>query len=261
MRKLAAAVPLLAALGGCAVGPKYARPTFQPPPSFYTEEQTQQISIADLAWWDLFKDPVLQGLIEEGLKNNYDLQLAVSRMEQQRALLGVTKSQFYPQVGYDVNLSGQQSPTIPNHTYYSYSFTSFWEIDLFGRIRKMTEAQKAVYFASEEARRDVRLLVMAEVAEGYFQLRALDAQLEISHRTVKSFQDTLDIFQHKRPFRTSRQRFRISNDRSWLRRMRCASFLAVILVRSGAALRWRTKMTRPMFPEVCPLLCSNADLI
>jgi outer membrane protein, multidrug efflux system len=123
--------------------------------------------------------------------------LAVAQVDQQRALLGVTRSQFYPQVAYDGNISGQQSRIIPNHTYYSYSFTSFWEIDLFGRIRKMTEAQRAVYFSSEEARRDVRLLIMAQVAQGYFQLRALDAQLEISRRTVKSFQDTLDIFQHR----------------------------------------------------------------
>jgi multidrug efflux system outer membrane protein len=184
-------------LPGCALGPKYQRPTFQPPVTFYTEEQSRQLSVADLAWWDLFKDPVLQNLVREALHNNYDLQLAVAQVEQQRALLGVTRSQYYPQVAYDGNIAGQQSRVFPNHTYYSYSFTTFWEIDLFGRIRKMTEAQRAVYFASEEARRDVRLLIMSEVAQGYFTLRALDAQLEISRRTVKSFQDTLDIFQHR----------------------------------------------------------------
>jgi len=197
MRRLIAAALLSVPLAGCSLGPKYTRPTFHPPATFYTEEQAKQISIADLAWWDLFKDPVLQALVREALQNNYDLRLAVAQVEQQSALLGVTRSQFYPQVAYDGNISGQKSLTIPNHTYYSYSFTSFWEIDLFGRIRKMTEAQRAVYFSSEEARRDVRLLIMSEVAQGYFQLRALDAQLEISHRTVKSFQDTLDIFQHR----------------------------------------------------------------
>jgi outer membrane protein, multidrug efflux system len=190
-----ALLPLL--LAGCTMGPKYKRPVVQAPATFYTEEQARQISTADLAWWDLFKDPVLQSLIREALEKNYDLQLAVAQVEQQRALLGVTRSQFYPQIGYDGNISGQQSVLVPNHTYYSYSFTSFWEIDLFGRIRKMTEAQRAVYFSSEEARRDVRLLIMAQVAQGYFGLRALDAQLEIAKRTVKSFQDTLDIFQHR----------------------------------------------------------------
>lgn len=198
MRKLVAValLPLLS-LTGCTVGPKYKRPTFQPPATFYTEEQAKQISIADFSWWDLFKDPVLQTLIHEALKNNYDLQLALARVEQERALAGVSRSLYFPQVGYDGNISGQQSPTVQNHTYYGYSISTIWEIDLFGRIRKLNEAQRAVYFSSEEARRDVRLLIMSEVAQGYFQLRALDAQLEISHRTVTSFQDTLEIFQHR----------------------------------------------------------------
>jgi outer membrane protein, multidrug efflux system len=197
MRKMATVALLALFLVSCTVGPKYKRPTFQPPATFYTQEQASALSTADLAWWDLFKDPVLQGLIHDALLHNYDLQLAVAQVEQERALLGATRSQYYPQVGYDANISGQQSPTIPNHTYYSYGFSTIWEIDLFGRIRKLNEAQRAVYFSSEEARRDVRLLVMAEVAQGYFQLLALDEQLEISHRTVKSFQDTLDIFQHR----------------------------------------------------------------
>src|SRR5215467_11261545 len=197
MRRMVAVALLPWLLCACNLGPKYIRPAVQPPASYYTEEQARQNSIADQAWWELFKDPVLQNLIREALKNNYDLQLAVAQVEQQRALLGLTRSQYYPQVAYDGNISGQKSLNIPNHTYYSYSFTAFWEIDLFGKIRKMTEAQRAVYFSSEEARRDVRLLVMSQVAQGYFQLRALDEQLEISHRTVKSFQDTLDIFQHR----------------------------------------------------------------
>lgn len=197
MRKIGPAALISIILTGCTVGPKYQRPTFQTPANYYTDEQAKQNSIADLAWWDLFRDPVLQGLIREALQNNFDLQLAVSRVEQERALLGVSRSQYYPQVGYDGNISGQRSALIPNHTYYAYSFSTFWEIDLFGRIRKLNEAQRAVYFASEEARRDIRLLVMAEVAQGYFTLRALDEQLNIAHRSVKSFQDTLDIFQHR----------------------------------------------------------------
>lgn len=197
MRKVTGVVLLAAFFAGCTVGPKYKRPTFQPPASYYTEQQASANSAADLAWWEVFKDPVLQGLLLEAFHSNYDLRLAVSRVEQERALLGVTRSQYYPQVAYDGNISGQQSPNISNHTYYSYSLTTFWEFDLFGRIRKLNEAQRAVYFSTEEARRDIRLLVMSDVAQGYFQLRALDAQLEIAHATVKSFQDTLDIFQHK----------------------------------------------------------------
>jgi outer membrane protein, multidrug efflux system len=198
MRKIIAVAILPLLCAGCTVGPKYARPVIHPPANFYTEQQATANSVADLAWWDVFKDPVLQGLIREGLKNNYDLQLAVARVEQERDLLGVSRSQYYPQVGYNASISGQQFlPAIPNHTYYSYSFSTFWEFDLFGRIRKLNEAQRAAYFSSEEARRDVRLLVMSDVAQGYFQLRALDEQLEIARRTVQSFQETLDLFQHK----------------------------------------------------------------
>jgi multidrug efflux system outer membrane protein len=197
MRKTGTVALLSLFLTGCTVGPKYNRPALQPPANFYAERQISTSSEADLAWWDLFKDPVLQSLIREGLKNNYDLQVAVARVEQERALAGVTRSQYFPQVGYGASISGQQALLIENHTYYAYNFSALWEIDLFGRIRKLNEAQRAVYFASEDARRDVRLLVLSDVAQGYFQLRALDADLEIARRTVASFQDTLDLFQKK----------------------------------------------------------------
>jgi multidrug efflux system outer membrane protein len=197
MRKTGTVALLSLFLTGCTVGPKYNRPALQPPANFYAERQISTSSEADLAWWDLFKDPVLQSLIREGLKNNYDLQVAVARVEQERALAGVTRSQYFPQAGYGASISGQQALLIENHTYYAYNFSALWEIDLFGRIRKLNEAQRAVYFASEDARRDVRLLVLSDVAQGYFQLRALDADLEIARRTVASFQDTLDIFQKK----------------------------------------------------------------
>jgi outer membrane protein, multidrug efflux system len=197
MRRAGTVALLSLLLTGCTVGPKYKRPALQPPTEFFAERQISASSEADLAWWDLFRDPVLQSLIREALKNNYDLQVAMARVEQERALAGVTRSQYFPQVGYGASISGQQAPLLENHTYYAYNFSALWEIDLFGRIRKLNEAQRAVYFASEDARRDVRLLVLSDVAQGYFQLRALDADLEIARRTVTSFQDTLDIFQKK----------------------------------------------------------------
>jgi outer membrane protein, multidrug efflux system len=199
MRRICTAAVLSLLLAGCTVGPKYQRPPLQPPTEFYAERQITTSSEADVAWWDLFKDPALQRLIREALKNNYDLQTAVARVEQERALAGVTRSEYFPQVGYGASVYGQKDPfpLIANHTYYSYNLNTIWEMDLFGRIRRLNEAQRAVYFGSEEGKRDVRLLVLAEVAQGYFQLRALDADLEVSRRTVKTFQDTLDIFQHK----------------------------------------------------------------
>ena len=199
MPKISTVVLLSMFMAGCNLGPKYNRPAIQPPANFYAERQSTASSQADAAWWELFKDPVLQSLIREALQNNYDLRVAFARVEQERALAGVTHSQYFPQVGYGAGISGQQAPFpfVASHTYYTYNFNTIWEIDLFGRIRKLNEAQRAVYFASEEARRDIRLLVLAEVAQDYFQLRALDANLEIAHRTVKSFQDTLDLFQRK----------------------------------------------------------------
>lgn len=199
MRRTSPLVLLSLLLVGCAVGPKYKRPALQPPTQFYAERQISVSSEADLAWWDLFKDPILQGLIRDALKNNYDLQAAFARVEQQRALAGATRSLYYPQVGYGGSISGQQDPypLVANHTYYSYNFNTIWEMDLFGRIRKLNEAQRAEYFASEDAKRDIRLLVLSEVAQGYFQLRAFDADDEVATRTVKSFEDTLDIFQRR----------------------------------------------------------------
>lgn len=199
MQRIWAAAVLATFLAGCTVGPKYSRPALHPPVDFYAERQITTSSEADLAWWDLFKDPVLRSLIHEALQNNYDLQTAMARVEQERALAGVTRSEYFPQVGYGASVYGQKDPfpLVASHTYYSYNLNTIWEVDLFGRVRRLNEAQRAVYFASEEAKRDVRLLVLAEVAQGYFQLRALDADLDISRRTVKTFQDTLDIFQHK----------------------------------------------------------------
>jgi outer membrane protein, multidrug efflux system len=186
-------------LAGCTVGPKYKKPALQAPANLYPERQASTNSVADLAWWDLFKDSVLQSLIREALKNNFDLQVAFARVEQERALAGVTRSQYFPQVGYGASILGQEAPFpfVADHTYYSYNFNTIWELDLFGQIRKLNEAQRAVYFSSEEARRDVRLMIMSDVAQGYFQLRALDAQVAIARETVRGFQDTRDIFQHK----------------------------------------------------------------
>ncbi len=194
MRKLAYLPLVLLGLAGCTVGPKYKRPTVQPPDKFYTELAPQANSIADLGWWELFKDPVLQDLIREALKNNYDVATAAARVEEARAFAGVAKSEYYPQVGYGGSIGGQKARIIPNHTYYSYAFDLSWELDLWGRIRRLNEQQRALFFASEEAQRGVWLSLVADVAQAYFELRALDAQLDIAKQTGQSFQETFDLF-------------------------------------------------------------------
>ena len=197
MRKIICVAVLLLGLGGCVVGPKYKRPVIQPPDKFYTEANPQSVSLADAPWWELFKDPVLQDLIREALKNNYDVAIAASRVEEARAQAGVTKSAYYPQIGYGASIAGARSNLIPNHVYYGYNFNLSWELDLWGRIRKLNEQQKALFFASEEVQRGVWLSLVADVAQAYFELRALDEQLEITRETGQSFQESYDLFSKK----------------------------------------------------------------
>jgi len=197
MRKLACLALLLLVLAGCAVGPKYKRPTMASPDMYYRDPSPQANSIADVAWWELFKDPVLQGLIQEALKNNYDVQIAVARVEEERAQIGVTRSLYFPQIGYGADTSGQRAPAVPNHTYYDYNLNLSWELDLWGRIRRLNEQQRAFFLASEEAQRGVWLSLVSDVAQAYFELRALDAQREIALQTGQSFQETLDLFNKK----------------------------------------------------------------
>ena len=197
MRKAIGLASLLLFLAGCTVGPKYKRPTIQSPDKYYTETNPQSSSIADLAWWELFKDPVLQGLIHEALKNNYDVATAAARVEEARSQAGIARSFYYPQVGYGAGITGQRAPLVPNHTYYSYNFNLSWEIDLWGRIRKLNEQQRAIFFSTEEAQRGVWLSLVSDLAQAYFELRALDEQLTIARHTSDSFQETFDLFSRK----------------------------------------------------------------
>jgi len=197
MRKTACLFLLALGLSGCAVGPKYKRPVITAPDKYYTEEAPDPNSIADLPWWELFKDPVLQNLIQEALKNNYDVATAAARVEQARAQAGISKSFYYPQIGYGAGISGQKAELVPNHTYYNYNVNLAWELDLWGRIRKLNEQQKAIFFATHEAQRGVWLSLVSDVAQAYFELRALDEQLQIAKDTGVSFQESYDLFNKK----------------------------------------------------------------
>ena len=197
MRKIILLLFLLLGLGGCVVGPKYKRPVIQPPDKYYTEVNPQSSSLADTPWWEIFKDPVLQDLIREALKNNYDVATAAARVEEARAQAGVAKSVYFPQIGYGGGIAGAKSRVVPNHVYYSYNFDLSWELDLWGRIRKLNEQQRALFFASEDVQRGVWLSLVADVAQAYFELRALDVQLDITKETGQSFQETYDLFSKK----------------------------------------------------------------
>jgi multidrug efflux system outer membrane protein len=198
-RRLLLAAPVVAVLvSACAVGPDYTPPVTPLPASFRGEDVMQPESIADLPWWELFDDDELQALIAEALRNNHDLQTAVARVEQARGQLVTTRSAIFPQGGYQGDASrGRQFLAFEsNRTFNAFAglFNLTWELDLWGRIRRATEASKAELLGTNDARRGVVLSLVSEVATNYFTLRELDLELEIARRATATFQDTLDLF-------------------------------------------------------------------
>ncbi len=159
---------------------------------------------ANTEWWKQFGDPVLDQLIAEALANNRNVKQAAANVQQAAALLTETKSQFYPQVGYDAGATRQQFSTdfLPNRpstartqSTYSVIASASWEIDLWGRIRRQTEAAQANLLATDEARRGVILSLVAQVANNYLTLRALDEQLQVAKKTLGTYNESLKIFE------------------------------------------------------------------
>jgi multidrug efflux system outer membrane protein len=198
--RLVLATALCLSLPACAVGPNYVRPAVETPASYRgTETQPDTKSLADLPWWEVFGDPALKALVEEALAANYDARIAAARVEQARYAVGVTRADLMPQAGYTGTAERGKffvSPDTPNQTgnVFLGAFQMAWEIDVWGRIRRATEASLADLFATEDVRRGVVLSVISDVAQAYFELRELDLELEIANRTRDSFQQTLDLF-------------------------------------------------------------------
>jgi multidrug efflux system outer membrane protein len=199
-------------LAGCAVGPDYKRPTTTPPEVFRGQTgPAEAASLADLPWWEAFRDSTLQELLRTALANNYDLRVAVARVEQARALAAQARGAFFPSIGYQGEIQrarggafgsvavfpGQPTPTLST---FAGLFTASWELDIWGRIRRQSEAARAQFFATEEARRGVLLSLVSNVAQAYFELLELDAQLDIAKRTTASFQGTFNLFRRRLEF-------------------------------------------------------------
>lgn len=189
---------------GCAVGPNYQRPTVNTPATFRGETQVASNSIAALPWWQVFQDDTLQNLIRVALTNNYDLRVAVTRVEQARALAAQARSQYWPQLDYALfggrgkNVANNEpSPTGESGAVFGGEASASWEIDLWGRLRRLNESARAQFLASQEARRDVTISLIAQVAQDYFQLLGLDQQLEIARRSTNSFGESLKIFDER----------------------------------------------------------------
>jgi multidrug efflux system outer membrane protein len=198
--RLVVATGLSLSLSACAVGPNYTRPPVQTPAAYRgAEAPLDGKSLADLPWWDVFLDPTLKALVEEALASNYDTRIAAARVEQARYAVGVTRADLMPQANYTGAAERGKffvSPSTPNLTgnVFLGAFQMAWEIDVWGRIRRATEASLADLFATEDVRRGVVLSLITDVAQAYFELRELDLELEIAKRTRDSFQQTLDLF-------------------------------------------------------------------
>src|SRR5579863_8735662 len=191
---------LLAALviSGCAVGPNYHRPAVQTPPAFRGPDQSQQTepqtaSFADLPWWQVFHDPQLQELIRTALKQNYDLQMAVERVNAARAQVGIVRSNEFPMVSLEPTFSGGKTDQNIKSNVFSLAGDVVFQVDLFGRYRRATEAARAQLLGTEDAQQTVTLTLVSDVAGDYFLLRDLDLQLQITQETVKTQEDSVKL--------------------------------------------------------------------
>jgi outer membrane protein, multidrug efflux system len=197
LKKLAMTMVMLGSMAGCMVGPNYHRPAAQTPGVFRDlseNPQAQASSFADLRWWQVFQDPQLQELIRTALKENYDLQLATERISAARAQVTITRSSLFPQVGAGANFAGGKDPT-SQATYNILTLTAdaAFQLDLFGRLRRATEAARAQLLATQDARDTVVLTLVSDVASDYFTLLQLYLELQITRDTVKTQEDSVKL--------------------------------------------------------------------
>jgi len=188
-------------LAGCTVGPNYHRPVVQTPGVFHDlnenpQAQAQAASFADLPWWQVFQDPQLQDLIHTALKENYDLQLATERIAAARAQVAITRSSQFPQVQGSAGFSGGKDTfTRSKFNFLGLTGDAAFQLDLFGRLRRATEASRAELLATQDTRNTVVLTLVSDVASDYFHLLDLDLQLQITQDTVKTQQESVKLTQ------------------------------------------------------------------
>jgi multidrug efflux system outer membrane protein len=185
-------------LSACTVGPNYHRPVVQTPTAFHgagepQQTQVQTESFADLPWWEVFHDPKLQELIRTALKQNYDLQLAVERVNAARAQVGIVRSNQFPQVSLDPTFSGGKTTEGIKSNIFSLAADVIFQVDLFGRYRRATEAARAELLGTQDAQQTVILTLVSDVASDYFLLRDLDLQLQITKETVETQDNSVKL--------------------------------------------------------------------
>lgn len=189
-------------LTGCKMGPDFESPIVDVPTAFRFDANASPQSIADLPWWKVYRDPKLQSLINEALSNNHDLRIAVTRVEQARQVALQTRSLGLPSVDYGGSASRGRNQAGGSGSYTGGRTTDdaaallsvVWEVDFWGRIRRLSEADLARYLATDEARRGVIVSLIGDVAQAYFELLELDLEKRIAIRSRDSFQKSYELF-------------------------------------------------------------------
>ncbi|MDQ5987299.1 MAG: efflux transporter outer membrane subunit [Syntrophus sp. SKADARSKE-3] len=203
MKRLLPVLCLLVMVLGCTIGKDYKRPEITSP-KMWRFEEGEVLKAANAAWWDQFADPVLNELISAALVENKDLLIATARIEEYMGRYGVTRAGQFPQVGAQIDAGRQRItetgyspiPSTISPTYYNFQGTlnASWELDLWGKLRRATEAAKADLLSKEENRRAVMLTLTSSVAYAYVNLLNLDEQLRIARQTTKSRKESLNLF-------------------------------------------------------------------
>lgn len=202
-RRIGMSVMLLLTLvlTSCTLGPDYARPVVTAPEAWRAPLPADAAPAAvDLAWWEQFQDPALRDLIREALATNHDLRIAVARVDQARALAGITRADQFPTVNAGASASRNRGSNTTEPRGFGGESNRFavaadlsFEVDLWGRLRRSTEAARAELLATEEARNVVQMTLVSDVATAYLRLRQFDLELETTQRNVTSRRDSLQI--------------------------------------------------------------------
>lgn len=198
-----AAIAASALLAGCASGPDYRRPDMELPQQWTPQSNASAASVAGVSWWSLYGDAALDSLVDEALAHNADMQVAAARVLEARALAGIAAADLYPALGANAAVDRTRSSlvgTFPlpaeiprTQTGYRATLDAAWELDLWGKYRRASEAARAELFAAESARESVQLSLAAQVAQQYFALIAFDAQEATLRRTLDGRSETVRL--------------------------------------------------------------------
>ena len=198
-RRLGPAV-LALVVAACPVGPNHQRPPVTAPDQWLdTTMSVRDSSYANLPWWEVLRDTTLQGLIRAGLRENRDLRVALARINESRALLGIQRLEFLPQIDVSLAAGAREIQDTLNglrtgqYNVFVGMASVSWELDLFGRLRRLNEAARASLLASEYGRRGVIVSVVADVARAYLELRDLDRQLVLAQSTIEIRRQSLEL--------------------------------------------------------------------